>query len=88
MALSVVDAEGEGEADGHWLDDSDTDALRVRVRVTVGEALRLRVGVPLALKHIEPEALCDAPSDAEGLPESLAAAEGGKKDAAKGGDRL
>ena len=78
MALSVVDAEGEGEADEHWLEDSDTDVLRVRVRVTVGEALRLRVGETLALEHIEPGTLRDALGDTEGLPESLAASEGGK----------
>ena len=75
--LSVTFCEGEGEADGHWLDDSDTDVLRVRVRVTVGEALRLRVGETLTLEHIEPEALRDALGDTEGLLEALAIKEGG-----------
>ena len=65
MALSVAEAEGEGEADGHWLEDSDTVALRVRVRVTVGEALRLRVGEPLALAHTELVPLTVKLGDAE-----------------------
>ena len=75
--LEVTVCEGDGEADAQRELDVVTEALSVGLRVIVGEGLRLRVGVPVALRQSVPEVLSETLGVTDGLPEALAATEGG-----------
>lgn len=73
----MVIPEGEPETDALREPNGVVQGVLVLLSVTVSEALRLRVGELLPLAHAEPKELREALRDKEGLPEALAASEGG-----------